>query len=215
MSGIGPRTLKGALVSIGLGLPKIIPFQFNPDTLTRNLTPQYVNGDQENRLYQIHFAGAPKQTLSIDVFLDATDGLAAGDTVSENFGVFPQLAQLELLLYPSLLDVAQEAALAVAGTIEIIPPSSPRVLFIWGRKRVLPVRLGSYAIKEEFFDTNLNTLRASINLSMEVLTYSDLDPTSLDYPLFVAYQLAMQSMADAYTATGDPSQVIGVKIPSL
>ena len=39
-------------------------------------------------------------------------------------------------------------ALLAAGTIEIIPPDAPLTLFIWGAKRILPVRITDFSQEE-------------------------------------------------------------------
>jgi len=87
--------------------------------------------------------------------------------------------------------------LSAVGTIEVAPMTAPRVMFVWGANRVLPVRIESYSISEEEFDTRLNPLRATIGLEMRVLTYSDVSVTDPDYALFFAYQtgLVSQSMS--------------------
>jgi hypothetical protein len=43
------------------------------------------------------------------------------------------------------------------------------VLFVWGRKKVLPVNLTSMKIKEEEFSTDLNPIRATIGVSLTVI----------------------------------------------
>ena len=45
----------------------------------------------------------------------------------------------------------------------------PIILFIWGRKKVLPVNITSMQIKEEEFSTDLNPTRATITVSLEVI----------------------------------------------
>ena len=50
-------------------------------------------------------------------------------------------------------------------------PARPRptVLFVWGRKRVLPVRIASLKIDESVYNNQLNPVRAEIEASLEVL----------------------------------------------
>lgn len=206
----GPRTLKGALVSVGLTdpIPEIILFQYNPHTLKRQLRPQMVGGAEGDRSQAVRFSSAPTQTVSVEIEIDATDGLAAGDPTTLQSGIGPQLAALELLGYPSLIQVSLDTTLMAAGTIEIAPMTAPRVLFVWGPNRVLPVRIESYSISEEEFDTRLNPLRATVSLEMRVLTYSDVSVTDPDYALFFAYHsgLVAQSvtaMTTSYAQLGD------------
>jgi hypothetical protein len=65
-------------------------------------------------------------------------------------------------------------ALAQSGTLEILPPEAPLVLFIWGTSRVVPVRVTEFSITEEAFDPALNPIRAKVSLGLRVLTTDDL-----------------------------------------
>jgi hypothetical protein len=47
------------------------------------------------------------------------------------------------------------------------------VLFVWGRKRVYPVRITGMTITESVFNAELNPVRAEIDVSMEVLGAED------------------------------------------
>ena len=77
------------------------------------------------------------------VDLDATDQLEAGDPLAAVTGIAPQLSALEMLLYPSTSLVIANAALLLAGTIEILPPEAPLTVLVWGPGRVVPVRVDS------------------------------------------------------------------------
>jgi hypothetical protein len=68
-------------------------------------------------------------------------------------------------------------------------------LFVWGPKRVLPVRLTSFSITEQAFDPDLNPIRASVNLSLAVLSYQDLGLLSPGGALFMVHQVAKEAMA--------------------
>ena len=85
--------------------------------------------------------------------------------------------------------------LAALGTIEIIAPEGPFTLFIWGAKRVLPVRLTEFRVTEEAHDTNLNPIRAKVSLGLRVLSYADLSLTHPGYTLFLAHQITKETMA--------------------
>jgi hypothetical protein len=43
------------------------------------------------------------------------------------------------------------------------------VLFVWGRKRVLPVRIASLKIDETLYNEHLNPVRAELEASLELL----------------------------------------------
>jgi hypothetical protein len=199
----GPRVFKGALVSISSTnpTPQVISFQYNPATLKRSLKPLMVGGEAGDRSQSVRITGAPTETYSVEIEIDAADDLENGDQVATSLGIQPQLALLELLIYPALSRVMENASLLSVGTIEIAPITAPRVLFVWGQRRVLPVQLSSYTISEEEFDVSLNPIRATVSLEMRVLTYSDLSATNADYHQYLAYQQTLMSVADSAGAT--------------
>ena len=51
---------------------------------------------------------------------------------------------------------------------------APLPVFVWGKSRVLPVRVTEFSVTEEAFDARLNPTRAKISLGMRVLTVDDL-----------------------------------------
>ena len=65
-SPLSPRLLKGAIVAIDPATSKqtTIAFQYNPETLSRTLTPQTPNGDKTQRAEVLRFTGAPTETFS-------------------------------------------------------------------------------------------------------------------------------------------------------
>ncbi|ABY35377.1 MAG TPA: hypothetical protein DEF43_03850 [Chloroflexus aurantiacus] len=185
-----PRLLKGALVSFDLPNPQpaVIIFQYNPDTLSRTLEAQ--TGSEGSDALRIK--GAPVETIKLDVELDATDQLEQGGAA---LGLHPQLAALEVLIYPKSSLVVANTTLLNTGTIEILPPQAPFTLFIWGPKRVLPVRLTEFSISEEAHDPQLNPIRAKVSLGLRVLSYNDLPLTNPGYHLFLAHQIVKETMA--------------------
>lgn len=185
-----PRLLKGALVSFDLPNPQpaVIVFQYNPDTLSRTLEAQTGSEGAD----ALRIKGAPVETIKLDVELDATDQLEQGAAAT---GLHPQLAALEVLVYPKSSLVIANTALLNAGTIEILPPQAPFTLFIWGPKRVLPVRLTEFSIAEEAYDPQLNPIRAKVSLGLRVLSYNDLPAANPGYHIFLAHQIVKETMA--------------------
>ena len=45
----------------------------------------------------------------------------------------------------------------------------PVTLFIWGRKKVMPVNIKNMSIKEEEFSVDLNPIRATVTVSLEAI----------------------------------------------
>lgn len=193
-----PRILKGAIVGYDLNNPvaSVIIFQYNPKELTRSLSAQ-TSSPGGTRAEVLRLAGPPGETISFTkIELDAADQLEKGDANAARMGIYPQLSALEMLLYPKSAQVISNTVLLAAGMLEIIPASAPFTLFVWGKKRVLPVQITSFNIKEQEFDPNLNPIRAEIsNLSLRVLNYGDFSLTHPGFHLFLAHQVMKETMA--------------------
>ena len=190
-----PKLIKGAIVGLDLfnPIPSVIVFQYNPATLTRTLTPQAMAG-QGAASEALRLQGAPKEDIQIDVEIDATDQLEKG---AVGAGIYPQLSALEMLIYPKSALVIANTALMAAGMLEITPPLGPFTLFIWGVKRVLPVRITSFSITEEAYDVQLNPIRAKVSLGLRVLNYGDFPVTHPGYYMFLAHQVVKEAMSVA------------------
>src|SRR5947209_4684357 len=153
-SPLSPKVLRGAIVSLDImmPIPKVIIFQYNPDTMTRTLQAQVMSEGGE-RSEATRLKGAPIETIKMDVEIDATDQMEQG---AASVGIYPQLSALEMLIYPSSLLVIANTALLALGTIEIAPPAAPLTFLIWGVKRILPVTIKEFSVTEEAYDTSLN-----------------------------------------------------------
>jgi hypothetical protein len=198
------------LVGIGLlqPVPRVIVFQYNPDTLTRSLQAREMGNKEGRRAETPRLMGAPIETIQLEVAIDATDQLESRDSTARQAGIYPQLAALELLLYPASATVTANAALALLGTLEIVPPAAPLTLFVWGHKRILPVRLTDFSITEEAHDQRLNPLRARVALGLRVLTYDDLPITHPGYHLFLGHQIGKEVLG-AVGSVGSLGAVLG------
>ena len=195
-----PRLQKGAIVGLDPFNPlaSVVVFQYNPETLTRTLTPQTAGGSGGGASAPgeaLRLTGPPQEEIKLDVVIDATDQLEKGDSLATQMGVYPQLSALEMLLYPkSALVIANEVLLQF-GVIEVVPPAAPLTLLIWGVKRVVPVRLTTFSITEEMFDPSLNPIQAKVSLGLRVLNYRDLGLLSPGGALFMAHQVVKEVMA--------------------
>jgi hypothetical protein len=188
-----PRLLKGALVSFDLPspTPSVIVFQYNPDTLTRTLQAQTAG----ERTSVPRFKGAPVETISLEVEIDATDQLEKADGTATEMGIHPELAALEVLLYPQSSRVLDNISLLEMGIIEVVPPPAPFTLFIYGPRRILPVQVTEFRATEEAHDVQLNPIRARVSLGLRVLSYNDLLPGHPGHALFIAHQIGKEAMA--------------------
>jgi hypothetical protein len=116
-----------------------------------------------------------QESISFDIRLDATDKLNDGDGITQEFGIAPQLSTLELMMVPKTQSVLGGLATALLGgpskgfAFFSEDRNPPIILFVWGRKKVLPVNITNMQIKEEEFSTDLNPTRATVTVSLEVI----------------------------------------------
>lgn len=206
-----PRLIKGGIVLLDPttgAIRRVIALQYNPDTLSRTLQVQAA-GESGDRLEAMRLKGPPNETIKLDAEIDATDQLEFPDSNPDagRLGLFPQLAALETIVYPTSVSLAAANALASAGTLEIAPAETPLTLFVWSERRVMPVRITEFSITEEAFDPGLNPIRAKISLGLRVLSVSDLGFAHRGGSLFMAYlqnkeQLATRSAGGALSTLG-------------
>jgi hypothetical protein len=191
-----PRVVRGAIIGIDLFNPlaSVCVFQYNPDSVSRTLQPQQA-GEGGDRAEAMRLKGAPVETIRLEADVDATDQLEQGNALAGQLGIHPQLAALEMLIYPKSALVVANTILLAAGTIEVIPAMAPMVVLIYGAKRVVPVRLTELSITEEAHDPALNPLRAKVSLGLRVLSYNDLSVEHPGYHLFLAHQIVKETMA--------------------
>jgi len=181
--------LRGALIEYASDffgpLPNLVIFQFNPDTLSRNISiPERPTGATSRETSQA--GNIPVERITLTAHFSAADKLNTGNIIAQELGIGPQLAALEKMVYPSnliggLLGEALDKigdALGLEGDDDIpkqpIPREKyPRILFIWGKTRVLPVLLESMSITEQQYDSSLNPIQAEVALGLAVASNPD------------------------------------------
>lgn len=197
-----PRLIKAGLVLIDPGssaVQRILVLQYNPDALTRSFQVSAVGQEGGDRSEALRIKGPPVETIKLDAEIDATDQLELPEQgqnrVAVELGLHPQLAALEVLLYPPSARLRSNNQLAKAGTLEIAPVESPLLIFVWSRTRILPVRLTELSVTEEAFDNNLNPLRAKVSLGLRVLSVQDLGFDHKGGNLYLAYHQEKERLA--------------------
>ena len=178
--------LRGALIEYGTDLigpiPNVVIFQFNPESLSRALqVPARPTGATQRETTQAGEKTFEKITLK--AYFSAANALADDKALARLFGIRPQLAALEKKVLPiskiaGLIGAAiDKIASAVSGPsppAQQIPREKyPRILFIWGLTRVLPVTIDSMSINELEYDAILNPLRAEVDITMSVISVDD------------------------------------------
>ena len=175
------RLAKGALVQIneqtGFPIPNIIPFQYNPATVSRSFQlakPDPADDTGRGLTAPTAQPFDPEESFSLTLELDATDELAEEKPLAVAFGVSARIASIEGLVYAGEGPLG-EAAAAVAAAIGLNTPrrTVPIVFFVFGPGRIIPVRIQTLTIEEELFDPNLFPIQAKVNISMRMLRPSE------------------------------------------
>jgi hypothetical protein len=210
-----PRVLKGGIVLLNPDTFAVMPngvivLQYNPDTLSRTLK---IQGAEEggDRSEALRLKGPPVETFKLDAEIDATDQLEVPDqntNIVQN-GLFPQLAALEIIVYPKSATLQNNFNLSQQGTLEIMPMQAPLTLFVWSARRIVPVRLTDFSITEEAFDPALNPIRAKVSLGMRVLSIDDLTFSEKSGSLYMVYQQQKETLAQMYQ--GGAFSTLGIK----
>jgi hypothetical protein len=210
-----PRLVKGGLVQIDPANGRtvnVIALQYNPDSLSRSLQVQASGGDGGDRSQALRLRGPAVETLRLEAELDATDRLERPETHpgTAEHGLHPQLAALELLLQPASADLQTNAALAATGVLEVLPVQAPLTVLVWGRSRVVPVRVTELSITEEAFDARLNPIRAKVSLGLRVLSVEDLGFEHRGGAMFMAHLRSREALAA--TARTTALSALGIEV---
>lgn len=195
-----PRLVKGGIVQVdpasGSTL-RVIALQYNPDSLSRTLQVQSSGGDGADKSQALRLKGAAVETLKVEAEIDATDRLEFPDQNASTLasGIHPQIAALELLVQPTSASLQANDALSRSGVLEVLPLQAPLTLLVWGKNRILPVRVTDLSITEEAFDVNLNPIRAKVSLGLRVLSVDDLGFDHRGGTLYMGYLRSREAMA--------------------
>lgn len=173
--------MRGALIEYGsdfMGpIPNVVIFQFNPETLTR--TVQIPSRPTSGTARETTQAGEPAtEKITLKASFSAADEFGENKALARLFGVGTRLAALEKMVYPSN-DLLGAIGAAISGAFglgggkgdarQAMPREKyPRILFIWGIYRVLPVVLESMSITEQQYDFLLNPVQAEVSITMAV-----------------------------------------------
>jgi hypothetical protein len=200
-----PLRLPGALIQFSAAMivpiPNIIVFQYNPESITRSLSPYDPKGgegltaeelstktleDRQKAAMAQPFD--PAETFTLNLLIDSTDHLETPDQfphqVTVVTGVADRLAAFEMLLYPAgdsllggLLGLAGASLSAFGSDTTKTPEPRKAVattLFVWGPGRIVPVRLTSFNVEEVQYNQLLYPHRARIAVGMRVVTSGEL-----------------------------------------
>ena len=175
--------LRGALIEYGAGLigpiPNVVIFQFNPESLSRSLQiPPRPTGATQRETTQ---AGEKTfETISFKAHFSAANMLDEDKALARMFGIGPQLCALEKMVLPSaklegLIGAALDAIGDALGGGDDAPAQPipreqyPRILFVWGLTRVLPVTIDAMTIPELESAARPTPVPAEVDLRLSVI----------------------------------------------
>lgn len=180
--------LRGAFIAYEPGgypdRKRVIPFRFNPESLNRQLSVEQGEGGGQTGAAAAGggggstpgeqgadaSSGSLKEAFSVQIRVDLAERVEGAEQLDPALGIAPEIAALEELLHP----VEAESEAPSDGTEPTqARPQRWTVLFVWGRKRVYPIRITGMTINETFHNAELNPVRAEIDVSAEVLGESD------------------------------------------
>jgi hypothetical protein len=197
-----PKLLKAGIVLVDPGsgsVVRLIALQYNPQSLTRSLQPQWYEPHKEKGQsdVRLQFKGPAVETIKLEAEIDATDKKEKADAKVKvhEVGIHPELAALETLVYPTSIQLKGHNQLASKGIMQIAGMKSLLTVFVWSTHRVAPVRITEYSVNEQFFDGNLNPIQAKVSLGMQVLTVDDVGFDHRAGVLFMAYLQRREGLA--------------------
>jgi hypothetical protein len=200
-----PLRFPGALIQFSAAMivpiPNIIIFQYNPESISRSLSPYDPKGTEGLSAEELKTKSLedrqkaamaqpfdPTETFTLNLLIDATDHLETPDQFPHQItvvtGVADRLAALEMLLYPagdSLLGgLLGTASISLSGFgTDATKTPEPRkavatTLFVWGPGRIVPVRLTSFNVEEVQYNQLLYPHRAKVAVGMRVVTSDEI-----------------------------------------
>ncbi|SPF40919.1 conserved hypothetical protein [Syntrophobacter sp. SbD1] len=204
-----PTPLLGALIEYGtdfLGpIPNVVIFQFNPESIARTIVipPRAVDATQR----ETSQAGEPAyERFTINTTFSAADQRNSSNPIGIAFGVGPQLAALQAMVYPvetpgGIIGAVVDAVGSLLGaqgpapTQPIPRQQTPRILFIWGLTRIVPVIIESLTITERIYDGMLNPIEAQVAIGLAVITPGACSGDTIGQGALAYTKLAQDTMA--------------------
>lgn len=142
--------------------------------------------------------GAPTEKIDLTIKLQAIDRMVAKSKKSQYedaaLGLYAQLATLELLVYPTSAALQQYKTALDSGTKGAVPASAKPLLFQWGPRRLLPVRLTGLTVTETLFNIALAPIAASVKLGLDIESLSK--SSGMTYDLLFQHLQDMESIAE-------------------
>jgi hypothetical protein len=143
----------------------------------------------------------PVEMLNLTFDLDSLDlEPTEQNQIADTLGIHPSLALLESMMQPQ----------TVNGQTTM-----PIVIFKWGSKRTVAVRVTSMNVEEKTFDQILNPTRATVTLTLKVLGASEVGNNTGAKSICTSHVGEQATLVDEYrTQTGQCSPTAGAAASS-
>jgi Contractile injection system tube protein len=169
--------------------PRVLRFQFNPETVTRTRTGAWDSrknkqlvGPKANpvespgqKSEKDNFRGggmfSKSETIAMKLVFDATELLLRDPTAVDN-GILPELAVLELI---ALGEAPKDDDKKKKDPKNELNSVHPKELILVLGKRYFPVIITQMTITEKRFSNKLAPIRAEVDLQMQVLEATEVD----------------------------------------
>ncbi len=156
-------------------------------------TRVFLSEDHDTSEAAVDFA--PTESISLNFEINASEESAQADSTTVTNSIAPQLAALELIASPSRAQISERGQWLSQGQIGELDPIAPVISFLWGPKKVLPVRVSFWDQADATFDHRLSPISATVAMEMQVLAYGDIPPRERAYNEFLAQHPSVEAMA--------------------
>ena len=167
-------------------------FQYNPEKLIHTFNQGSPSALAANTSDQ---QSPTSEFFNLTFELDSVDiDPPAQNQSSPALGLHPSLAMLELMMQPQM--VGKQTY-------------QPIVVFKWGAKRSVPVRVISMNVEEKSFDITLIPNRATVTLTLRVLDATEINSNPGARSALLNHQSVQATLVDAYKLqTGQASPMV-------
>jgi len=177
-------------------------FKYNPERLVHTFSQNAPSQPVGNSTAFV--GGQPSEYFGLTFDLDSVDLDSQNQSrIATDLGIHPGLAMLELMMQPQTAD--KQVVL-------------PIVVFKWGSKRLVAVNVVNMSVEEKTFDQTLNPIRATVSLTLRVLTVSEVGSNAAAKSVCLGHQNSRIALGDAYkfqTGQGGSSAGSGSSVSAL
>ena len=179
--------VRGFLVSVGLEPEILVQFQYNPDKVTDKRSVSYAALNAPGMLMPIRqYSAGGERTLSFTVVVDGLFKGPADDEIDvardERGGIGPELNKYRAFVYPQTerwrdANGAPDGFTGLYAGADTVFAAPPTCRFGFG-ERVVDCVVTEVSITEQLYNTDLDPVRAEVQVTCIELTPYDPDPAA-------------------------------------